>query len=589
MQRVKLHSQNMPRDQEESQEKAAEEITRLFAGHPLALDQAGAYVEETGQSLSDYLDRYQRRKAALLGRRGHASTDHPDSVVTTFSLTFDDIERIHPDAAELLRFCAFLHPDALPEELLIAGARSFNPAYQSIAYDPYELDDALATLRKYSLIKRHPATKTVSVHRLVQDVLKNSMDEEQQWHWAESVVRMLGREFPNGEPESWSVCLRYLPHARVGMKLIEVEKMRFVEAVHLLNRVGYYLYKRGEYAEAQERYKQALQVLSEEEEPLLAAQILTNLGNLYIMLAHYPQAEFYLKRASGIREQLLEPTHPDLAQNLNDLAGVYHNQGNLAEAEPLYQQTLAIQEQTLGAEDPVTVLTLGNLALLKYSQQKYAESEELNKKVLAAREKHLGTEHVDTGQSLLNLAYVYYQLQRYSEAEPLFQRALSIYEEAYGPEHPQTGGSLNGLGLLYNAQKRYDEAEPLFQRVLPIYEEAYGPEHPRFVGLLNAFATIALYQERDEEAEQLLRRASQIQEKTSWLEYIDLVPNIREVARSYERQERYDRAEPLYRLVTAIQQRVLGEEHQEVAAAQEEYASFLRRKENTTKDSSNAG
>jgi tetratricopeptide (TPR) repeat protein len=577
-QRVKHLFQNMPLDLMESQEKAAEEITRLFAGHPLALDQAGAYVEETGQRLSDYLDLYRERQLALLGYRGDTSTDHSKSVMTTFSLAFEGVERLRPDAAELLRFCAFLHPDALPEELLKAGALSFDQAYQGMARDSYILNAALAVLRKYSLIKRNSTTKTVSMHRLVQDVLKKSMDEAQQRYWAESVVRMLSRAFPDGEPASWPDCLRYLPHARVGMQLLEAWQMHFVEAVRLLNSVGYYLYKRGEYAEAQGRYKQALELLAGDEEQLLTSQILSNLGVLHIHLAHYPQAESYLRRALRIREQLLEPTHPDLAQNLNDLAGVYHNQRNLAEAEPLYQQALAIQEQLLGVEDPATVSTLGNLALLKYSLKKYAEAEELNKRVLAAREKHPDATHVDIGQSLLNLAYVYLRQQRYAEAEALFKQALTIYEGVYGSEHPQTMHALNGLGLLYTAQKRYDDAEPLLQSVLPIYEEAYGSKHPRFVGLLKAFAEISLYREQYEEAEQLQRRAWQIQEQTSWLEYIDLVPGFRELARIHESQESYDRAESLYRLMITIRQRFPGEEHQDIAAAQEDYASFLRRR-----------
>ena len=115
LQRVKLLSPDLPLDQVESQERtAAEEIARLFGGHPLALDQAGAYVEETGQRLSDYLDLYQRRQTALLSRRGDASTDHPASVITTFSLAFESVERMRPDAAALLRFCAFFAPGCAP-------------------------------------------------------------------------------------------------------------------------------------------------------------------------------------------------------------------------------------------------------------------------------------------------------------------------------------------------------------------------------------------------------------------------------------------------------------------------------------------
>jgi hypothetical protein len=37
------------------------------------------------------------------------ASDHP-SVATTWALSFENIEKANPAAAELLRFCAFLHP-----------------------------------------------------------------------------------------------------------------------------------------------------------------------------------------------------------------------------------------------------------------------------------------------------------------------------------------------------------------------------------------------------------------------------------------------------------------------------------------------
>jgi tetratricopeptide (TPR) repeat protein len=552
-----LTQENQGEDEEKA---AAEEITQLFGGHPLALDQAGAYVEETGQRLVDYLNLYQKRQATLLSRRGEASTDHRESVTTTFSLAFESVEQTRPGAAELLRFCAFLHPDALPEELLLAGAQSFDPAYQSIAHDPYELDNVLIVLRKYSLVKRHPATKTVSVHRLVQEVLRKRMDEAQQRHWAEVVVRTLSQEFPDGEPASWPTCQRYLPHARVAIHLLTDWHLRSTEAARLLYHVGHYLFKRGEYAEAQGHYEQALELLAGEEEQSLTAHILNNLGVVHIYLARYPQAETNLRRALDIQERLLGPTHPGLAEYLNDLAGVYHNQGKLTEAEPLYQQALAIQEQTPGPEDPVTVRTLGNLALLKYGQKQYGEAEVFNKRVLAAREKQLGPQHVDTGQSLLNLAFVYLSQQRYAEAEPLLQRALTIYEGAYGTEHPQTALVLNGWGQFYHFQQRYTEAEPLFQHVLSLWEKAYGPVHPRLISILKALGEIALARKQYEEAEQLFKRAEQIQEQTSWLEYTDFVPYFRELAAIHEAQGHHEQAESLHQLIAAIHQRFPGEE-----------------------------
>ncbi|HEU5374255.1 MAG TPA: helix-turn-helix transcriptional regulator, partial [Ktedonobacteraceae bacterium] len=66
----------------------AEAIVNLLEGFPLALDQAGAYIEETGCSLAEYLERYNERRQVLLNQRGVISNHHPESVALTFSLAF---------------------------------------------------------------------------------------------------------------------------------------------------------------------------------------------------------------------------------------------------------------------------------------------------------------------------------------------------------------------------------------------------------------------------------------------------------------------------------------------------------------------
>ncbi len=97
----------------------ASTIVVALAQFPLALDQAGAYIEETGCSLRDYLQIYQEHRYALLARRGTQVTGYPESVATTWDLSFQRVEQVNPAAAELLHLCAFLSPDHIPEELPI--------------------------------------------------------------------------------------------------------------------------------------------------------------------------------------------------------------------------------------------------------------------------------------------------------------------------------------------------------------------------------------------------------------------------------------------------------------------------------------
>src|SRR5581483_2527584 len=63
---------------------AASELVTATGGLPLALDQAGAYLEATQCGLQSYLDLFRTRRSALLQQRGEGARDHQASVSTTF-------------------------------------------------------------------------------------------------------------------------------------------------------------------------------------------------------------------------------------------------------------------------------------------------------------------------------------------------------------------------------------------------------------------------------------------------------------------------------------------------------------------------
>jgi transcriptional regulator with XRE-family HTH domain len=79
----------------------AQGITAEMGGLPLALEQAGAYIEATQCSLSDYLHFFQRTPNRLLDEH-EAPSDHPLSVSRTFGLTFEQVQQRNPLAITLL-------------------------------------------------------------------------------------------------------------------------------------------------------------------------------------------------------------------------------------------------------------------------------------------------------------------------------------------------------------------------------------------------------------------------------------------------------------------------------------------------------
>ncbi len=511
--------------------KSGEAISTTVGGHPLALDQAGAYLEETGCGLEGYLVLYRQSSAELLQRESALGSEHP-SVAATFTLSFEKVEQANPAAAELLRLCAFLHPDAIPEEIITEGAAELGTVLQPVAADLLKLNGAVGETLKYSLLRRNSTAKTLSIHGLVQAVLQLGMDATLQGEWSERAVRAVNQAFPLIEFSNWGRCERLLPQALAAAGLIDKRSLEFEEAARLLNETAIYLGDRARYAEAEPLKKRALVILEKVLGPEHnnVATSLNNLAALYMNQGKYGEAESLYQRALEICEKALGPEHPDVATSLNNLAGCYDSEGKYAEVEPLYQRALNIREKALGPDHPKVAISLNNLAALYDSQGKYAEAEPLYQRALRIREKALGPEHPDLACILNNLATLYHSQGRHAEAEPLYQRALKIWEKALGPEHPHVATCVNNLAGLYESQGKHVKAKPLYQRALNVREKALGPEHPHVATTLNNLALLFHRQGKSDEAEPLLKRAIEIFEKALGPDHPDVATSLENYA-----------------------------------------------------------
>jgi tetratricopeptide (TPR) repeat protein len=520
----------------EADQARAKEITTQLDGLPLALDQAGAYIEETSCGLSGYLSLYREHAPELLRRRGVLASDHPDPVASTWALSFENIEKASSAAAELLRFCAFLHPDGIPEEVFSKGAPELGPVLGLVGSDAFGLNNAIAEILKYSLLRRDPNARILEIHRLVQAALKQGMDEATQRLWAECAVRAVDRAFSYVEFSTWALCERLLGQAYACAQLIDQWRLEFPEAANLLNKAGSYLHARGQYTQAEPLHERALSVWERAlgpEHPDVATS-LNNLAVLYRAQGQYGKAESLYQRALAIDEKSFGPEHPEVATDLNNLAFLLRNTGRVGEAEPLMRRALKIDKKSYGPEHPRVAIDLNNLAQLLKATNRLGEAEPLMRRALEIDEKSYGPEPSRVAIDLNNLALLLQATNRLGEAEPLMRRALEIDEKSYGPEHPDVAQSLNNLAALYRAQGQYGKAEPLYQRALAIWEKALGPEHP------------------------------------------DVALSLNDLALLYYNQGQYAKAEPLYGRALAIWEKALGPEHPDVAPCLEIYALLLR-------------
>lgn len=488
--RVPLHTPLS--DIAEDDFRLAREISHALGGLPLALDQAGAYIEETACSLAHCLKLYKDQREVFLQRRGEYIDNHPASVATTWSLAFEKIHHANPSAIELLHFLAFLAPDAIPQEIVTDGALEVGPLPAAFATEPLQFDRAIKDLRAFSLLKRNAETHMLTIHRLVQLVIRAQCEPETQRLWAEYAVRVLNRVFPDGTFGTWPQCERLLSQALACIELIEQWHMMFQEAAQLLQRVGNYLRQRARYASIERFYQRAITILEHlyGEEHLEIASLLTSWGELYFYLGKPTLAEPCFQRALAIRKKLLVPTHAALAQSLHLLGMIYVDLEHYALAEDLYQQALAIREQAVDTGLSELAESLGELGYLYWRQEKYALAEPLFQRALALHEQSLGTEHPRVGVDLLNVAAVYRQQGRYYEAEHMYLRAISLWQRTQGPEDPDVAYAQSGLAKLYVMQERLIEATLLYQQAYIILQKALGPDHPKSVSVQREIAQL---------------------------------------------------------------------------------------------------
>jgi len=342
--------------------RAALELAVELSGLPLALEQAAAYVQASGDSLAGYASSFRQRRADML-RRGEP-TGYSETVATTWRLAFEDVQRAAPGAAGLLRLLAFCAPETVPLRLLLqprpglAGRLGEKVAsvLAPLLEDPLAASDAITALRRYSLISP-PANGSVSMHRLVQAVTADLMPAELAEAWRQAAATLIQAAIPDDTalPEAWPICAALLPHAEAVL----------ADDSPGMDRIAKYLGSSGNYVAARDLHR----------------------------------------RIAAARKRVLGPEHPQTLTARGDLAGWTGGAGGAAAARDQYAELLPMIERVLGPEHPDTLDVRANLAHWTGQAGDAAAARDQYAELLHVCERVLGPEHPDSLTTRANLAY----------------------------------------------------------------------------------------------------------------------------------------------------------------------------------------
>ncbi|KAE8396150.1 hypothetical protein BDV23DRAFT_168407 [Aspergillus alliaceus] len=372
---------------------------------PLAITQASAYIIENNISLFNYL-------AILQEQEQDADIQNP--VMTTWLISFKQIQCQNQLAAGYLYFMACINPRNIPQSIL------------PLQTTKKQMLDALGLLNAYLFTNIQDTG--ISMHRLVHIATRNWLRNNGIiGHWIRRVADRIEGIFPDSHYTNRELWREYLPHA---LALVQEKEFIMKQNTALVGRIADCLVSDGRYQEAEALQKELME----------------------------------------INQERNGPDHPSTLNSMAKLASTYRNQGRWNEAEKLEVQVLESRKTVLGAEHPSTLTSMAKLAFTYYKQGRLNEADNLEMQVLKTRMTVLGAEHPDTLTSVENLAYAWKNQGRLPDALALIREYCRLRNSTLGPDHPDFRNSSHALGdwqdehnLLLNY--KYPPASTLTQKL----------------------------------------------------------------------------------------------------------------------------
>jgi tetratricopeptide (TPR) repeat protein len=516
-------------------EADADQLAAELGDLPLALEQAGAMLAETGMPVDEYLRLLKEQVTRILSEG--KSPDYPQSMTAAWKLSVATLRQRLPQALELLRCCAFFGPEPIPRNLFRVAEPSGTPVGEVIS-NPILMASAIRELGRYALITLDG--NTVKVHRLIQALLRDELNEGQRAAYRQEAHSILADAAPK-DPDDAKVWPRFrelLPH--VNSDSTDLPKSHDPRVRDLARTMMRYLYQSGDYTSAlalTERFIEQWTKDSGPDDPdVLRAQ--RHLGNIQRILGRYPESYRVTEEALGRCRVKMGEDDPTTLSLRAAFAADLRARGDFAEALKLDQESRGLFETKYGAADSRSLRLVSSVALDHVLNSDYGTARTLYEQAyrgmsMAGSEatatdllgawvglswtlrlmgryteaydvgqdawdfgqdpEGLGPEHLATVKSVITYTIVCRRLpEKRLEALDLARATLALATSRFGAEHPETLAIAISLSNLLRAtdETYHGEALALAESTVKRYPRAYGENHPYNYGCMSNLALL---------------------------------------------------------------------------------------------------
>ena len=521
----------IPEGKQEGQEQL-DALAEELGDFPLALDQAGSYIENdgTGLTTSEYVQlfRQTQERLAIWEEDKEQAVHRPYSktVATTWEITMNHIKKKFPDSAEALNLCAFLNANGIPQRWLEdwwKEKKDLSEKLESVLRR--KLTNLTKPLIDFSLLYWEKPQVLLRIHRLVQLVTQDNLKKEEREKFIREALGLVEDKFDSydrEDPGTWEIGKECWPHAvsvtghileeehflentdlkeilsiELDPEIIAEERAIFHQEIFhaseqgkttlLFYQMATYSLRQGNAFEAKAYYTQALKMTKAflgECHPSVA-DTLNNLGLAWSDLGEKKKAIEYYEKALEMKKAFLGESHPSVASTLHNLGLAWSDLGEKKKAIEYYEKALEMTKAFLGESHPSVADTLIGLGAVWSDLGEKKKAIEYYKKALEMTKAFLGESHPSVADTLNNLGNAWSDLGEKKKAIEYYEKALEMTKAFLGESHPSVADTLIGLGLAWSDLGEKKKAIEYYEKALEMKKSFLGDSHPSVALTLN--------------------------------------------------------------------------------------------------------
>jgi tetratricopeptide (TPR) repeat protein len=414
-------------------EADADQLAKELGHLPLALEQAGAMLAETGMPADEYL-RLLKEHAGEIMNEGPPS-GYPRSMTAAWKLSVDAVKRSRPQALEVLRCCAFFGPEPIPRDVFRRGVQETGTPVGEVLSNPIATASVMRELARYALITLDG--NAVKVHRLIQALLRDELTAEQKAAYRHEAHLIMAAAVPENPDDdtTWPRFQGLLPHVKA--EATELHLSREFEVRGLARGVIRYLYLSGDYTSAltlTERFiEQWTRDSGPDDENVLRAQ--RHLGNIQRQMGRYAEAYKVTEETLARARVVLGENDGTTLALLTGFGADLRANGSFAAARELDAASRIQLEQSYGPKDPRTLRLLSTLALDHGLISDYSTAEELYQLAFTQMS------HANSGATALDVISAWVGISWSLRLQGKYDDALDVAQDAR-----DYGQNSSGLG-----------------------------------------------------------------------------------------------------------------------------------------------